>query len=85
MIDNGSRVSDSLLSRRIRQMLALNPAATAIRWKSAAARCSCQFSPGTAKLAGGHFDSPGRLVQNFTATASPRSGTRFPWTIFGFV
>ncbi|HEX3712754.1 MAG TPA: hypothetical protein VHV09_08165 [Trebonia sp.] len=47
-------------------------AAAAIRWKSAGARCSCQFAPGTAKLAGGHRDRPGRLVQNFTATPSPR-------------
>ena len=30
MIDNGSRVSDSLLSRRIRQMMALDPSATAM-------------------------------------------------------
>src|SRR6202035_183283 len=30
MIDNGSRVSDSLLSRRIRQMVALDPSATAL-------------------------------------------------------
>ena len=30
MIDNGSRVSDSLLSRRIRQMVALDPGATAL-------------------------------------------------------
>jgi acyl-coenzyme A synthetase/AMP-(fatty) acid ligase len=30
MIDNGSRVSDSLLSRRIRRMMALDPGATAL-------------------------------------------------------
>jgi len=53
-------------------------AVAAIRWKSAAARCSCQFSPGTAKLADGHLDSPGSPVQNFTATASRRTGTPFP-------
>ena len=45
--------------------------ATAIRRKAAAARCSCQFAPGTAKLAGGQRDSPGRVVQNFTATRLP--------------
>ena len=54
-------------------LIASNPsrsASAAIRWKSAADRCSCQFAPGTEKLGGGHLDSPGRLVQNFTAHRS---------------
>jgi hypothetical protein len=58
-------------------LTASNPtrsAAAAIRWKSAADRCSRQFSPGTAMLAGGYFESPGRPVQNFTATVSRAPG-----------
>ena len=49
----------------------MTSAAAAIRWKSAVARRSCQFAPGTAKLAGGQRDSPGRVIQNFTAHPLP--------------